>query len=92
MVTEVVELNLNDVSGEQLRKMKHALGLGRKKRPYRNYFFVNSPDNDWDDLVNKGFAKKTEGINEGSIVYYLTFEAVKLIYGKRMSKKYYDEL
>jgi hypothetical protein len=72
--------------------MRHALGLNREKKPYRNYYFVNSPDNDWEDLVNKGFAGKTSGMNEGSIVYYLTFEAIKLIYGKRISKKYYDEL
>ncbi|WP_121616662.1 hypothetical protein [Virgibacillus halodenitrificans] len=91
---ETFILSLNDVSSKQLGNMKHALGLGRKNRPYRNYFFLNSPSIEWEDLVDKGFAKKnTNTINGGSsVVYYLTYEATKLVYGKRISKKYYDEL
>ena len=90
---EVVELNINDATSEQLRKMKHALGLSRKSKPYRNYYSLNSPNDEWEDLINKGFANKCKGINGGSsVVYYVNFEATKLIYGKRMSKKFYDEL
>lgn len=90
---ETIELKLSDVSDEQIRKMKHALGLGRKSKPYRNYYSLNLPNEDWEDLIKKGFAKKCKGINGGeSVVYYVNFEATKLIYGKRMSKKYYDEL
>ena len=86
-------LNLSDVSSEQLKKMRHALGIGRKSKPYRNYYFLNSPNQDWEDLIQKGFARKYKAINDGtSIVYYVTYEATKLIYGKRISKKYYDEL
>lgn len=88
-----VGLDLNNILSEQMRKMKHALGLGRKNKPYRNYYSLNSPNEDWEDLLDKGFAEKCKGINGGSsVVYYVTFEATKLIYGKRMSKKYYDEL
>lgn len=86
-------LNLSDVSSEQLRKMTHALGIGRKSKPYRNYYSLSSPNQDWEDLIQKGFAQKYKGINGGtSVVYYVTYEATKLIYGKRISKKYYDEL
>lgn len=88
---QVTELNLNNVSDEQLEIMKHALGIGRKSKPYRNYYFC-SDDNDWNELISKGFAKRYEAHTDGKYYYYLTFEAVKLIYGKRISKKYYDEL
>lgn len=52
-------------------KMKHALGLGRKSKPYRNYYLLSSPCDDWEDLINKGFAKKSKGINGGSSVVLL---------------------
>ncbi|AKO91957.1 hypothetical protein BEH_07500 [Priestia filamentosa] len=90
---QTVELSLNDVSKQQLEEMKHALGMSYKSKPYRNYFHVNEPDDDWEDLVNKGFAKRGTGINKGtSTVYWLTYAATKLVYGKRISEKYYNEL
>lgn len=84
-------LNLEEVSTEQLRMMKHALGLPRKKKPYRNYFYCSVTDKEWNDLVNKGFATKRGGWSEDKAYYFLTYEAVKLVYGKPISKKYYDE-
>jgi hypothetical protein len=90
---QTVELSLNDVSQQQLKEMQHALGIGYKSKPYRNYFFVRKPYENWEDLVRKGFAKKGTGVNGGtSTVYWLTYEAVKLVYGKRISKNYYDGL
>ncbi|OXS58208.1 hypothetical protein [Rossellomorea vietnamensis] len=65
---ETVELSPNEVSSEQLRKMKHALRLGGKSKPYRNYVSLNSPTEDWEDLINKGFANKCKGINGDSSV------------------------
>lgn len=88
----VQDLNLNQVSDNQLRMMKHALGMNYKKKPYRNRFYCSANDKEWNDLVDKGFAVKQGGWNEEDTYYHLTFEAVKLIYGKRISKKYYDEL
>ena len=84
-------LSLNDITGEQLRKMSHALGLSRKNKPYRNYYSLTSPNQDWEDLIEKGFAKKCKGFND-SIIYYVTFEAVQLLYSKKISKEFYDEL
>ncbi|MCM3443966.1 MULTISPECIES: hypothetical protein [Metabacillus] len=86
------ELSLTDVSEEQLKKMRHALGLPRKTKPYRNYYNCSADNTDWIDLVNKGFAIKGNAWTEDTSNFYLTFEATKLVYGKRMSKKYYDEL
>jgi hypothetical protein len=75
---------------EQLNQMKHALGLPRKPKPYRNYFFLSKPSQDWEELVGKGFANRSKG--DEKVYYWLTFEGAKLVYGKRMSKKYFDEL
>jgi len=81
---------LGNVSEKQLKVMRHALGLNYKKRQYRNYFFLHS------DIV--GIDEKNNlvvivfnimsGLNEDSYYCHLTFEAVKLVYGKRISKSY----
>lgn len=80
------------ISGKQVEEMKHALGLNYKKRPYRNYFYCSVDDKDWNDLVEKGFATKHKGQDERNACFRLTYDATKLIYDKRISKKYYDEL
>ena len=84
------KLHLKDVSKTQLEKMQHALGLNRHSKPYRNYYFLHDLDQDWEDLVTKGFAVR---ITEGSSnVYYVTFEATKLVYGKKITRDDYKEL
>lgn len=47
------------LTNEQREKMRHALGLNRKARFYRNHYHaaVNSPDADlWAELVGLGYA------------------------------------
>ncbi|MDY0394767.1 hypothetical protein ACFSMW_06715 [Virgibacillus halophilus] len=86
------KLNLDNVSYEQLEEMEHALGMPRKARPYRNYFNCSADDKNWNDLVDKGFATKSKSWSEDKANFHLTYEATKLVYGKRMSKKYYNDL
>lgn len=86
------ELNLDDISPDQLNKMRHALGLNRKKKPYRNYFNTSANDPYWCDLVEKGFATKGGAWTSDTANFYVTFDAVKLIYNKPISKKYYDSI
>jgi hypothetical protein len=81
-----------NVSEEQLKEMKHALGLDYKKRPYRNRYYCSIHNTNWNDLVEKNYAKKLQGWDSDSAYYKLTYEATKAVYGKRMSKKLYDEL
>lgn len=67
---------------EQIRKMKHALGISHdqknrevvankiyrpKLKSYRNHYQIDQ-HNDWDDLVEKGLAKKKEAF---SLNFYL---------------------
>ncbi|MNI86188.1 hypothetical protein D3C73_1432550 [compost metagenome] len=91
-LTLTAPLSLDNVSSEQLGKMKHCLGLNYKKRPYRNYFYCNDPNPLWEDLVHKGHAKKCGGHTPDAIVYYLIFESTRLVYGKRISEKAWREL
>lgn len=83
---------LSDVSEPQLKKMKHALGMNYKSKPYRNYYNCSADNKDWNDLVQKGYAIKGRAWTEDTANFYLTYEAVKLVYGKPISKKYYDGL
>lgn len=76
------------LSDEQLRKMKHALGISYdlknrevvpnkiyrpKLMSYRNHYQIDQCD-DWDSLVAKGFAKKMEAI--GMNFYLVTAEGI----------------
>ncbi|MEK3674635.1 hypothetical protein [Paenibacillus sp. FSL R10-2771] len=72
--------------------MQHALGLTRKKKPTRNYFYCDGNDPDWSYLVDNGFATRNPGWTEGKAYFRLTFEGAKSIYSKPMSKKYFEDL
>ncbi|MBX4259774.1 hypothetical protein KTC96_24930 (plasmid) [Clostridium estertheticum] len=78
----------------QTELMKHAMGLGRSKKPYRNYFFTQESDKDWNELVEKGLAfKSTRHPNNDEFVYfYLTKQGVEIITGKKIRKKEYEDL
>ena len=80
------------VSFVQLDEMRHALGLGRAKKPYRNYFYTESDDAEWNDLVEKGLAKKSRGWETDTAYFRLTMEGVKVAYGKVLSQEAYNEL
>lgn len=85
-------LAIDQISNEQLSVMNHALGLNRKKKPNRNYFYCDGNNPVWSDLVDKGFATRSAGWTEGKAYFRVTFEGAKSIYTKPMSKKYFDEL
>lgn len=65
--------------------MGHAIGLdnGRIKKidgapvfkPYRNYYSVEKPEKEWEDLVEAGYAKKS--IGEMYIRYSVTPNGVQ---------------
>lgn len=65
----------------QVDNIKHALGLSRKKIPYRNYY--NDNDNaSWNELVVKGIAKKIEVKNcSGAFMYCLNDSGIRVIQG-----------
>lgn len=57
------------VSGDQVKKMMHALGLNNSKNMYRNRYVIDSCPL-WNDLVKKGFAEKSRAL--GQKYYYVT--------------------
>lgn len=83
-----------DISDEQERLMKHALGLDYKNKPYRNYFLTNHEDKEWNDLVSKGLAikSKDEPNQWGSIYFWVSQQGVEYILKKSISDKIYKEL
>lgn len=80
-----------EVTEEQLNDMKHALGLDRGKKPYRNRFYSESNNPEWDSLVNKHLADKIEE-QPNRTSYWLTEQGVEYVLGKSISDKYYKEL
>jgi hypothetical protein len=86
-------LKLTEISAIQYSELRLALGLDQNgKRPNRKYHYAYEPSALWDDLVKKGFATKYSGKRPGETYYQVTFEAVKLIYRKKISLTYYKRL
>lgn len=64
----------------QMSKMKHAIGFDKRKirgtkhrkyEPYRNYYCAGKADQeDWEQLVELGFAEKGREIKEHDSKYY----------------------
>jgi len=65
--------------------MGHAIGLDNGKvfkregasiyKPYRNHFVVSEPDEEWETLVEAGYARKTEG--KTAIQYSVTPDGIQ---------------
>jgi hypothetical protein len=73
--------------------MKHCIGLDYKKKPYRNRYETVNTDKDWNELVEKGLAEKSNNIAEnGCVWFWLTHQGVEYILGKSVSQKVYEEL
>lgn len=71
---------MNNITRSQENKMRHALGLNYKDKPYRNYYYLTaSEDQEWNELVEKGYAEKNSGWSEGSVVYQVTDEGMNLL-------------
>ncbi|MEF2965069.1 hypothetical protein V3851_04430 [Paenibacillus sp. M1] len=70
---------MSNITESQQKKMRHALGLNYKKKPYRNYYYLSTEDQEWNDLAKKGYAVKRPGWNEGSVLYHVTDEGKKLL-------------
>lgn len=80
------------LSKDQISEMNHALGLNYKKKPTRNYFYCDGNRQSWSDLVDKGLATRSVGWREGKAYFRLTFEGMRQVFSKPISKKYFNEL
>ncbi len=70
---------MNDLTEVQREEMRHALGLNYDDKPTRNYFYTDSDDSDWNDLVEKGYASKRLGWDEESAYFSVTEEEKKVL-------------
>lgn len=62
----------------QISNMLHAIGGKPTRTPYRNYFNTRTVDEEWEDLVKKGYAKgfKTEFSGQN---YSITDKGITLL-------------
>lgn len=73
------------LSLRQIEKMEHAIGFGRGKikrnryKVYRNWYIVNHPDDDWEELVFIGYANRRLLDIEKQIVYYVSELGMKYL-------------
>jgi hypothetical protein len=83
-----------EVTPYQLELMQHSIGLGRAKKPYRNYFFTQADDKNWNELVIKELVIKgtNHPNNDEYIYFYLTKLGVEFSIGKKVTDNEYKEL
>ncbi len=73
------------LSLRQIEKMEHAIGFSRDKikknkyKAYRNWYIVNQPDKDWEELAFIGYANKRLLDIEKQIVYHVSELGMKYL-------------
>lgn len=73
------------LSLRQIEKMEHAIWFERGKikrnryKVYRNWYIVNHPDDDWEELVFIGYANRRLLDIEKQIVYYVSELGMKYL-------------
>ncbi|WP_252315607.1 hypothetical protein [Sinobaca sp. H24] len=80
------------LSESQLSKLKKALGLEHHHVPVQNFYYGSAADEDWQDLMRKGFAHQEDPhypSKENMTIYYVSFEAILPISGQEMSPEEY---
>jgi len=86
-------ITLGGVTADQIEDMRHALGIdGRYKKPYRNHYYTESDDKGWNDLVDRGLAKKGGGWEEGMCYFKVSIDGVRLLYKKKLTQKMIEDL
>lgn len=75
----------------QLGKLKHAFGLDYSKKPYRNYYYCNTFNDEWEDLCNKGYATRRI-YQEDEIVYFGTLKGLREVFRRNASQKYFEAI
>lgn len=58
----------------QKGKLIHAFGLDYKNTPWRNYYYCGSLNEEWENLIENGYASKSEG-NAG-VFYHGTLKGL----------------
>lgn len=70
---------MSQITEVQKEEMKHALGLNYDQKETRNYFYTDADDKEWNDLVEKGFARKRPGWDDESAYFSVTDEGKKML-------------
>ncbi len=89
-VTEKGEEAL-ELTDFQKGKLKHAFGLDYSKKPCRNYYHCNKANEEWEDMISKGYATKSH-LDENTVVYYGTLKGLQLIFRKNVTHKYFYKI
>ena len=78
-------MNEQKISIGQIQMMQHAIGFDRsrikknKYIAYRNRYIASEPNNDWEELVAIGYAKKREYQEQSQIMYCVSEEGMKCL-------------
>ncbi|WYU49987.1 hypothetical protein MHH67_11350 [Bacillus sp. FSL K6-0047] len=74
----------------QKGKLLHAFGLDYSRKPYRNYYYCNKENDEWEDMVAKGYATRRN--DDSAFVYFGTLKGLRVVFRKNVTKKYFDSI
>lgn len=74
----------------QIGKLIHCFGLDYNRTPWRNYYTCAEENQEWEDLLEKGYA--TKHATEKGIVYMGTHKGLQSVFRKNVSVKYFDSI
>lgn len=86
-----VFINKNDLTDYQIGKLKHAFGLDYSNKPYRNYYHCPRDNEEWEDMVSKGYASKRI-YKSGEVVYFGTLKGLRKVFRKNVTQEYFDKI
>ena len=80
-----------ELSDFQLGKLRHCFGLDYSNKPYRNYYHCNKLNEEWEDMISKGYATKRI-VSENEIHYFGTWKSLQTVYRRNISYKYFEAI
>ena len=81
-------LELNDY---QIGKLRHAFGLDYARKPYRNYYECSGVNDEWEDMVIKGYANR-RFYGERKVVYFGTLKGLRRVFRRNISQRYFEAI
>lgn len=75
----------------QLGKLRHAFGLDYSRKPYRNYYHCKGENEEWEDLVVKGYATKRYEEND-NVIYFGSLKGLREVYRRNISHEYFEAI
>jgi hypothetical protein len=81
----------DELTDYQIGKLIHTFGLDYSKKPYRNYYQCPCDNDEWEDMIRKGFATKRI-YSPSEVVYFGTLKGLRKVFRKNATENYFKKI